>query len=105
MQGERGQAGIETLLALPVLLLVSLAGAEAATWAAGSVLAGNAAGAGARALARGEPVEPSARAELPEPFRRLAHVTVEGGVVRVVLSVPSFVPGIPGVDATVRARP
>jgi hypothetical protein len=105
MRGERGQAGIETLLALPVLLLVALAGAQAAAWAASAVLAGNAAGAGARALARGEPVAPSARAELPGPFRRLAHVTVERGVVRVVLSVPSFVPGVPGVDATARARP
>ena len=67
MSSERGQAGIETLLALPVLMLVALAGAESATWAVSAVLAGNAAGAGARALARGEPVEPSARAELPGP--------------------------------------
>jgi hypothetical protein len=105
MPGERGQAGIETLLVLPVLLLVGLAGAEAATWAASSVVAGSAAGAGARALARGDPVDAAVRGELPGPFRRLAHVTVEDGVVHVVLRVPMLVPGAPGLDASADARP
>jgi hypothetical protein len=105
MTYERGQAGIETLLALPVLLLVALAGAEAASWAASAVLAGSAAGAGARALARGEPAGGAARAELPGPFGRRARVTVEEGVVRVVLRVPSLVPGVPALDASARAGP
>ena len=102
---ERGQAGVETLLALPVLLLVVLAGAEAAAWGANAVLAGTAAGAGARALARGEPAERAARAELPGPFRRRARVTVQSGVVRVTLRVPSLVPGVPTFDASAQARP
>jgi hypothetical protein len=105
MPHERGQAGIETVLALPVLLLVILAGAQAASWAAGAVLAGTAAGAGARALARGEPAERAARAELPGPLRERTHVTVEDGVVRVVLRVPSLVPGVPEFDASAWARP
>jgi hypothetical protein len=105
MPHERGQAGVETLLALPVLLLVVLAGAEAATWGASAVLAGTAAGAGARALARGEPAERAARAELPGPLRRRARVSVQDGVVRVVLHVPSLVPGVPAFDAAAKARP
>jgi Flp pilus assembly protein TadG len=103
MRREQGQAGIETLLALPVLLLVALAGAETATWAASSVLVGSAAGAGARALARGDPVDAAVRRELPGPFRGLARVTVEQGVVRVVLQVPMLVPGAPGLDASAEA--
>jgi hypothetical protein len=105
MRRERGQAGIETLLALPALLLVGLAGAETATWAASAVLAGGAAGAGARALARGDPVDAAVRDELPGPFCRLAHVTVEAGLVHVVLRVPTLVPGAPAIDASATARP
>jgi Flp pilus assembly protein TadG len=105
MRREQGQAGVETLLILPVLLLVALAGAETATWAASAVLAGSAAGAGARALARGDPVDAAARRELPGPFRGLARVTVEEGVVRVVLRVPMLVPGAPGLDASAEAGP
>ncbi|MDX6564803.1 MAG: hypothetical protein QOE10_465 [Gaiellales bacterium] len=105
MERERGQAGIETLIALPVLLLVVLAGGQAVTWAASSALAGTAAGAGARALARGEPAEPAARAELPGLFGRVAHVSVEAGVVHVVLRVPSLVPGVPLFDVSSTAGP
>jgi hypothetical protein len=102
VERERGQAGIETLIALPVLLLVVLAGGQAVTWAASSALAGTAAGAGARALARGEP---AARAELPGLFGRVAEVSVEAGVVHVVLRVPSLVPGVPVFDVSAKAGP
>jgi hypothetical protein len=105
MRRERGQAGIETLVALPILLLVVLAGAEAAAWAASTVLAGSAAGAGARAVARGDPAGPASLGELPGPFRRIARVSVEGGVVRVVLRIPSLIPGAPSLDASASARP
>jgi hypothetical protein len=105
MRRERGQAGIETLLAMPVLLLVVLAGGEAAAWAASSVLAGSAAGAGARALARGEPAAPASLTELPRPFRRLAQVSVVDGAVRVVVRVPSLIPGTPALDAAATAPP
>jgi hypothetical protein len=105
MRRERGQAGIETLLALPVLLLMVLAGAETATWAASSVLAGNAAGAGARALARGDPAAPASLAELPRPIRRLARVSIVDGTVHVVVRVPSLIPGTPALDAAATARP
>ena len=105
MERERGQAGIETLIALPVLLFIVLAGGQALTWAASSVLAGTAAAAGARALARGEPAAPAARGELPGPFGRVARVSVETGVVHVVLRVPSLVPGVPAFEVSARAGP
>lgn len=105
MRGERGQAGIETVVALPLLLLALLAAAEAAAWAGASVLASTAAGAGARALARGEPPEAAARRELPGPFRGLARVASEQGVVRVSIRMPSLVPGVPGLSVIATARP
>jgi hypothetical protein len=105
VERERGQAGIETLIALPVLLLVALAGAQAVVWAASALLAGSAASAGARALARGEPVQPAVRRELPGPLRHLARVGADGGVVRVVIRVPSLVPGLPRFEVSARARP
>ena len=105
MDREQGQAGIETLIALPLLLLVLLAGGQAVAWAASSVLAGTAAAAGARALARGEPAEVAARSELPGPFGRVAHVSVESGVVHVVLRLPSLVPGIRAFDVSASAAP
>jgi hypothetical protein len=105
MRRERGQAGIETLIALPLVLVIVLASAQAAAWAACSVLAGTAASAGARALVRGSPAGVAARRELPGPFRRQAAVTTVGGVVRVVLRVPSLVPGLPARHVTARAGP
>ena len=105
MRGERGQAGIETLVVVPVLLLIVLAGSDALAWGASSVLAGTAAAAGARALARGEQPAPAALAALPGPFRRIARVTVVAGKVRVVLRVPSLVPGAPALDASAEVQP
>lgn len=103
MRRERGQAGIETLVALPLLLLALLAGAQAAVWAAATVFGSTAAGAGARALARGERAEPAARAELPGPLRRLARVTTDGSEVRVVIRLPSLLPGVPALEVGERA--
>jgi hypothetical protein len=105
MARERGQAGIETLIALPVLLLVVLAGAQAAVWAASSVLASLSASAGARALVRGETVADAARAELPGPLGRDARVSTVAGTVRVVIRVPSLVPGVPALHVTGSAAP
>ena len=103
MRGERGQAGIETLVALPLLLLVVLAGAQAAAWSAASVFGTTAAAAGARALARGEPVGPHVRAELPGPLGRSARVTTAGGEVRVAIRLPSLLPGVPELEIVERA--
>jgi hypothetical protein len=102
---ERGQAGIETLIALPVLLLVVLAGAQAATWAASSVLASLSASAGARALVRGQPIDAAARAELPGRLGRDARVSAVDGTVRVVIRVPSLVPGVPALHVAGSAVP
>ena len=88
-----------------MVLLLALVGAQAVVWALGGLLAGSAASAGARALARGEPAIPAVRAELPGPLRRLTHVVAEGGVVRVVIRVPSLVPVLPTFEVSARARP
>jgi hypothetical protein len=105
VEHERGQAGVETLIALPLLLLVALVGAQAVVWVLGALLAGSAASTGARALARGEPAVPAARAELPEPLRRFTRVAAARGVVRVVVRVPSLVPGLPTFEVSASARP
>jgi hypothetical protein len=105
MEHERGQAGVETLIALPVLMLVALVGAQAVVWALGALLAGSAASAGARALARGDPAIPAARAELPAPLRRFTDVVGSPGVVRVVVRVPSLVPWLPTFEVSASARP
>jgi hypothetical protein len=105
MRAEHGQAGVETLIALPLLALLVLAGAEASAWVASAVLAGSAAHAGARAIARGAPAREAARAELPGLLRRGARVTIDAGVVRVVLRVPALVPGVPAIHVSAEAEP
>jgi hypothetical protein len=105
VEHEKGQAGVETLIALPMVLLLALVGAQVVVWALGALLAGGAASAGARALARGEAATPAVRAELPGPLRRFTRVVAEGGVVRVVVRVPSLVPALPTFEVSARARP
>ncbi|HEY1479809.1 MAG TPA: hypothetical protein VGF46_07245 [Gaiellales bacterium] len=105
MRRERGQAGIEAIIALPLVVLVALACAEGGAWAASSVLAAQAADAGARALARGAPGEPAARAQLPGAFRRRARIDLVDGAVRVVVRVPGLVPGMPVLDVSARSHP
>ena len=47
MRSSRGQAGLEALCALPVLLLVGVLGVQALLWAAAAIEASAAAGRGA----------------------------------------------------------
>jgi hypothetical protein len=102
---EQGQAGIETLVALPLIALLLLAGMQALGVAAASVYGSAAAAAGARALARGAPPVAAARAELPGPFARRAQVQVAGGAVSVRIRVPSLVPGVPAIGVDEQASP
>jgi hypothetical protein len=105
MRRERGQAGVETLVALPLLVLIVLAAVQASAWVATSVLAGLAADAAVRAQSRGEPALPAARAELPGPARRLLRLTSDAGTVHVVLRVPVLLPGLPGLHVSAQAAP
>ena len=83
LRAERGQATLELLGLLPLLLAVALAGTQLLVVGYSSVLAGNAAEAGALALAGGGHPHAGARAALPGWSRTHARVSVSGGEVRV----------------------
>jgi hypothetical protein len=109
---ERGQASVELLAVVPVLLSVALAGAQLLAVGYSSVLAGNAAEAGALALAGGrvptQDVEAAARAALPGWSRAHASVSVTGGHVKVTLRPPTLLRALTGAldvraDASVEA--
>jgi hypothetical protein len=87
---ERGQAAVELLAALPVVLLVALAVTQVMVVGYASVLAGNAAEAGALALAGGRDPRAAARAALPGWSRARGEVSVNGGEVRVRLRPPAL---------------
>jgi len=86
---ERGQALVELLGAVPVLLLVGLVLLQALAVGYAAVLAGTAAHAGALALAAGGDPRSGVRESLPGWSRARARVDVDGGKVRVRLRPPS----------------
>jgi pilus assembly protein CpaE len=88
---QGGQATLELLGLLPVLLAVALAGAQLLAVGYASVLAGNAAEAGALALAGGGDARAGAREALPGWSRTRARVSVAGGEVRIQLRPPALV--------------
>ena len=93
---ERGQASVELLGLLPLLLVVALAAAQALAVGYSSVLAGNAAEAAALALAGGGDPEAAARPALPGWSRKRLEVAVKGGDVRVRLRPPVLLPPLAG---------
>ena len=88
--GERGQASVELLAMLPLVLAVALAATQLLAVGYSSVLAGNAAEAGALALAGGGDPRAAARRALPGWSRARARVSVEGGEVTVRLRPPAL---------------
>ena len=89
-RGEGGQASIELLASVPVVLLVALALTQVLAVGYASVLAGNAAEAGALALAGGGDARAAARAALPNWSRARGRVVVRGGQVTVRLRPPAL---------------
>ena len=89
LRGQAGQASIELLGALPVLLVLGLVLFQLLAVGYASVLAGSAAEAGALALAAGSDPEAGVRAALPGWSRVQARVSVTGGTVRLRLLPPS----------------
>ena len=87
---EAGQASVELLCVLPFLLAAALAAAQLLAVGYASVLAGNAAEAGALRLAGGGDARAGVRAALPGWSRARAHVDVSGGEVRVRLRPPAL---------------
>ena len=87
---QHGQATVEAIALLPLLLVVALAAAQLLAVGYASVLAGNAAEAAALAVAGGGDPRPAARRALPGWSRAHARVSVDGGEVRVLLRPPAL---------------
>ena len=89
MKGERGQASVELLGALPVVLLVGLVLLQLLAVGYAKSLAGSAAEAGALAIAGGGDPSAAARDAIPGWSRAGMRVAVTGGRVAVTLRAPS----------------
>ena len=89
--GERGQGAVELLAILPLVLVIALALAQLLAVGYASVLAGNAAEAGALALAGGGDGPAAARAALPGWSRARGQVVLKGGAVTVRLRPPTLI--------------
>ncbi len=87
--GERGQAQVELLGAVPAVLVLGLVVMQALAVGYSSVLAGTAAEAGALSLAGGRDPRAGVRDALPGWSRSGASVRVAGGHVRVTLRPPA----------------
>ncbi len=87
---EHGQASVELLGVLPLLVALALAVFQLLSVGYASVLAGNAAEAGALALAAGGDARAGAREALPGWSRARAEVSVSGGRVGVRLRPPAL---------------
>ena len=90
---ERGQASVELLGVLPILLLVGLAAWQLVLAGQTSWLAGNAARVGARAEAVGEDPAPAVRSALPADMRRGLRVSSRDGRVSVRVRMPVVMRG------------
>jgi hypothetical protein len=86
---ERGQASVELVAATPALLVLALAVFQLLAVGYSAVLAGNAAEAGALALAGGADAGAAARSVVPGWSRARMTVAVNGGDVRVAMKPPS----------------
>jgi hypothetical protein len=88
-EAAAGQATVETVALVPVIVVVGLAAFQLLAVGYSSVLAGNAAEAGALALATGADARAAAKNALPGWSRASARTEVEGGHVEVRLRPPS----------------
>jgi hypothetical protein len=86
---SRGQATVETIALVPVMVAIGLGLLQLLAVGHASVLAGNAAEAGALALAAETDPRAAAKQSLPGWSRARARVEVEGGRVEVHLRPPS----------------
>ena len=92
LRAERGQALVELMGAIPLLLIVGLVALQALAVGYASVLAGSAAEAGALALASGADAKAGVREALPGWSRAHARVRISEGRVVVRLRPPSPLP-------------
>jgi hypothetical protein len=94
MSGERGQASVEMVAAMPALLLAGLVAMQLLAAGYALTVADGAAEAGALALAGGESAAPAVRSALPAWARDGARVRVDGGRVTVTVPPPSLIPAV-----------
>ena len=97
----RGQATVELLALLPLILAVALVAAQALALGRAHELAGHAAEAGAVALVQGRDVRAAVRAAVPGWPRERVRIRVDGRRVAVELRATAVVP-VPA--AWLRAR-
>lgn len=91
---QRGQASVELVSLVPLVLAVGLVAGQLLAVGYSSVLAGNAAEAGALALAGGGDPRAAVKEALPGWSR--ARVSVRGGEVRVELRPPTLLHALTG---------
>jgi Flp pilus assembly protein TadG len=90
---ERGQASVETVALIPVLVLLAAATWQAALAGWALVSAQSAASAAARAALAGAPARPAALAALPGGMRSGASTRMVDGRVTVRVHIPAVLPG------------
>jgi hypothetical protein len=93
-EGERGQATVEAVAAIPLLLLAGSIALQLLLAGYALTLADGAAEAGALALAADRPAVGAARAALPDWAEGGAAVSVRGGEVTVRLRPPSLLAAV-----------
>jgi len=93
LRGCAGQAAVELVALLPLVVGVALAILQALAAGVAVELAGHAAQSGAIAIAEGRDGEAAARAALPGWMRSRLHVEVDRTRVRVRVMPPSLLPG------------
>ena len=94
---ERGQASVELVAVVPLLLVAMLAIAQLVVAGYALWSAGVAARAGARAAHVGGDPRAAARSALPEPLRSTARIDAEGPL-DVRVRAPALLPGLPVVS-------
>jgi hypothetical protein len=107
-RGERGQAQLELIAGIPLLMLSALIALQLLAVAYAQSLADGAAEAGAIAAADGRDELGAARAGLPGWAAGRLEVDSEDGRVDVTLDPPALLPGLGGqldISATAYARP
>lgn len=100
LRAEHGQAAVELVALVPLVLTVALGTLQGLAAGLASELADHAAESGAVALAQGHDAVAAARAAVPGWTRGRVEVVVRGTRVEVRVLPPSFVPGIGGALAS-----
>jgi hypothetical protein len=94
MASERGQATVELLAAIPLLLITGTIALQLLLAGYALTLADGAAEAGGLALAAGRPAKSAAEESLPSWAEDRAQITVHGGEVMVRLAPPSLLAAV-----------